>query len=158
MDESQKIWSIILGKLEKKPFIENQQSWISVLLQYISKSALIFRRFEINEQIRHPDILDSVIVLTGLHPESTGHVGFPTAGRAGNEDVPVFCDVLTGCQPLNKRPIQLAVMPVVNRGDRSIRLFKSGIPNQPFQSVVFAGSVLGINEHSEPVLERNFLH
>lgn len=38
----------------------------------------------------------------------------------GDEDVPAFCDVRTGCQPLNKRPIQLAVMPVVNRGDRSI--------------------------------------
>ena len=42
----------------------------------------------------------------------------------GDEDVPVFCDVRTGCQPLNKCPILLAVMPVVNRGDRGI-LWKS---------------------------------
>lgn len=94
-------------------------------------------------------------MFTGLHPECTGHVGFSTAGRAGDKNIPILCDVLTGRQPLNKRPIQLTVVPVVNRGDGSIRLFESGIPDQPLQPVVLACSVFSIDEHSETVLKGN---
>ena len=116
MDEFQKIRGVILGKLKEKPFIQDQQCRVGVLLQYISESACVFGRFEVDEQIRHSDVLHSVIVFAGFHSEGTGHVGLSTSGRAGDKDVPVLCDVLTGCQPLNERSVQLAVVPIIDNG------------------------------------------
>ena len=52
MDEFQKIRGVILGKLKEKPFIQNQQCRVGVLLQYISVSACVIGRFEVDEQIR----------------------------------------------------------------------------------------------------------
>ena len=158
MDEFQKIRGVILGKLKEKPFIQDQQCRVGVLLQYISESACVFGRFEVDEQIRHSDVLHSVIVFAGFHSEGTGHVGLSTAGRAGDKDVPVLCDVLTGRQPLNERSVQLAVVPIIDIGNRSIRLLKLGFPDQPLQPVVLACSVFSIDEHSETVLKGDLLH
>ena len=47
VDEFQKIRGVILGKLKEKPFIQDQQCRVGVLLQYISESACVFGRFEV---------------------------------------------------------------------------------------------------------------
>ena len=47
-------------------------------------------------------------MLAGFHAKGTGHVGLSTAGRTCNEDVPVFCDIFTGCQTADQGFIQLS--------------------------------------------------
>lgn len=54
---------------------------------------------------------------------------------SGNKEIPVFCDVFTGCKPLNQRTVQLAPGSIVNIANVCVRLVKSGITDQTLQAV-----------------------
>lgn len=91
------------------------------------------------------------------YSKGTGHISFTTSGCSSNKDVPVFCNVFTGCQTIDQCFVQLSSRMVINRCDAGIWLFKLSLADQPFQTIVFAVAVFDINKHAEPIFEWNFL-
>ena len=70
----------------------------------------------------------------------------------------MFCDIFTGCKPLNQRTVQLASGSIIDISNISIRLVKPGAPYQAFQAVALAVAVFDIHQHPEAVLKRDLLH
>ena len=68
----------------------------------------------------------------------------------------MFCDILTGREPLDQSPVQLPVGSIIDIGDISVRLVEKGAPDQPLQAVIFSTGVFDIHQHSESILEENF--
>ena len=97
-------------------------------------------------------------MLACFHAKGTGHISFTTSGCSSNKDVPVFCNVFTGCQPVDQCFVQLSSRMVINRCNAGIWLFKLSLADQPFQTIVFAVAVFDINKQAEPIFEWNFLH
>ena len=97
-------------------------------------------------------------MLACFHAKGTGHVGFTASSCSSNKDVPVFCNVFTGCQTINQCFVQFSPRMIINCCNARIWLLKFSLADQPFQTIVFTVAVFDINKHTEPILERHFLH
>lgn len=89
--------------LQQEPFINDEKDGVRILGLDLLVRAIRTRQIELQEHIRQAHILCFVTLFAGFHTKCAGHVGLPTSGSACDEQVPVFGDVLTGCQPLNYR-------------------------------------------------------
>ena len=83
-------------------------------------------------------------------------IGLPAPSGSGNKEIPVFCDVFTGCKPLNQRAVQLTPGSIVNIANVCVRLVKSGIMDQTFQAVALAVVVFDIHQHPETILKSRY--
>ena len=106
--------------LQQKPFINDQQN-------------------------RQADILRLVTLFASFHTECAGQIGLPATSSSGNKEIPVFCDVFTGCKPLNQRTVQLAPESIVNIANVCVRLVKSGITDQTLPAVTLAVALFDIH-------------
>lgn len=147
-----------LRGLQKEPFVQDQQSGVSVLHQNLPVVVLRPGNLQIQKQIWEPDVLGLETLLTGFHAQRAGHISLAAASGTGNEDVPVLRNAFAGCQPLNQRPVQLPAGGVVNGGNMCLRLVKGSTLNEPLQTVVLTVGIFGIHQHSEAVLKGNLLH
>ena len=75
-------------------------------------------------------------MLAGLHTECTGEIGLPTAGGPRNKGVAALGDISAAGETLYQAPVQFAVVSVINGRYGCSRLFKVGIPYEPFKPVV----------------------
>lgn len=94
----------------------------------------------------------------GCHAESTGQIRFSTACSAGNKDVPVLCDVVTGSKAEDVRLIQLSAGMIIDVGNGSIRLFKACMFDEPFETVVLTAIVFSIYEQAKSIFEGKLLN
>ena len=70
----------------------------------------------------------------------------------------VTLKVFTGCQTINQCFVQFSPRMIINCCNARIWLLKFSLADQPFQTIVFTVAVFDINKHTEPILERHFLH
>ena len=80
--------------LEQQPFVNNKQCWIGILTQRFEVGSILPGHIQINQHIRQADIFGFVVMLARFHAESTGHISFSAAGCPGDEDDPVFRDLI----------------------------------------------------------------
>lgn len=123
---------------QQKPFINDQQNRVGVFPLDLFVCAVITGHLQFQEQIRQANILRLVTLFAGFHPECACQIGLSAPSGSGNKEIPVFCDVFTGCKPLNQRAVQLAPGSIVNIANVCVRLVKSGIMDQTFQAVALA--------------------
>ena len=130
-------------RLQQKPFINDQQDRVGIFRLNFFVCAVITCQLQLKKQIWKPDIFRLVTLLAGFHPKCTGQIGLPTPGSSGDKEVPVFCDIFTGCKPFNQRSVQLASGSIIDISNIGIRLVKPGTPYQAFQAVALAVAVSG---------------
>lgn len=118
--------------LQQKPFINDQQNWVGVFPLDLFVCAVITSHLQFQEQIQQANILRLVTLFACSHPECACQIGLSAPSSSSNKEIPVFCDVFTGCKPLNQRTVQLAPGSIVNIANVCIRLVKSGITDQTF--------------------------
>jgi len=158
MDQLKQVPGLRLGELQEQPFIDDQQDRLCVFLEYGGKVPVVPGCLQVKEQVRKADILDRIELLAGFHAEGAGHVSLSASGCAGDEDVPVLCDVFTVRHALDQGFVDLPTGVIIYRSDGSVRLFELRFADQPFEPVVFPAGILDINKHAEPVIEGDFLH
>ena len=126
-------WYIMLfcfRRFQQEPFINDEQDWISVLCLNLLVGAVCTRQIELQEHVRQTHILCLVALFAGFHAESTCHVGLSASSCAGDEQVPMFRDVLTGRQMLDEAAVEFSPGSVVDIGNVSLRLVKPGALNE----------------------------
>ena len=79
-----------------------------------------------------PDILCLVALLTCFHPERTGQISLSTSSSPGNKEIPVLCDIFTGCKPFNQGTVQLTPGSIVDITNVCLWLVKPCIADQSF--------------------------
>ena len=133
-----------------------QRSFVlsSVKVNGTSKSVMVKVLLPMPSWIRKPYIPYWVIVLACFHAKGTGHISFTTSGCSSNKDVPVFCNVFTGCQTVDQCFVQLSSRMVIDRCDAGIWLFKLSLTDQSFQTIVFTVAVFDINKHAKSKYNR----
>ncbi len=122
----------------KQPFIYDQEPWIRVLLERLSKCIGAYKRHQFYEQIRKSDESDLVIMHTCCQTKSTGQISLAASGSTDNENIAIFRDVLAGGKPIDQITVELTAGPIVDASYCSIRLLEFSFLDQSLQSVVLA--------------------
>lgn len=131
-------FGFIVIKRCKQPFVDDQESWIRVLLECLSKGIGSYKRHQFYELVREPDESDLVIMHTCCQAKSTGQISLATAGRTNNENIAILRDVLAGGKPIDQIPVELTAGAIVDAGYCSIWLLEFSVLDQSLQSVVLA--------------------
>lgn len=147
-----------LSRLQKQPFIQDQNNRIGILGQNFLVRPIGARKFKFKEQIRKSDILCPVTLLAGFHTKGACQVCLAAAGRSGDKQIPVLCNILTGGEPLDQLSIELPPGCIIDVSDESLRLIKAGIANEAFEAVGLSVAVFDVDQHPEAVFEGNVLH
>ena len=71
----------------EQPFIQDKQLNLLELLHVLPVGAFAAGNGDLHEQIRQPDITDSVEAPAGGHAERTGDIGLASSGGAEKNDV-----------------------------------------------------------------------
>ena len=124
MNDLENDLGFIIVKRREQPFIDDQQPWIRVLLDRLSKGICAYKRHQFYEQIRESDESDFVIMHTRCQTKSTGQICLAAAGSSNNENIAIFRDVLTGGKPIDQVPVELTAGSIVDAGYCSIRLLE----------------------------------
>ena len=153
MEEFQNVMLLGFGGLQQEPFIDDQQNRVGIFPLDLLVCAIITCHLQFQKQIWKSDIFRLVTLLAGFHPECTGQIGLPTPGSTGDKEVPVLCDIFTGCKPFDQRTVQLAPGSIVDIANVCVRLVEPGIADQSFQAFALTVAVLDIHQHPESVLK-----
>ncbi len=108
MEKLQNVMLFGFRGFQQEPFIDDQQDRVGIFPLDFLVCAIVTCHLQFQEQIRKPDIFRFVTLLTCFHPERTGQISLSTSGSPGDKEIPVLCDIFTGCKPLNQRTVQLA--------------------------------------------------
>lgn len=108
MEKLQNVMLFGFCGFHQKRFINDQQNRVDVFPLDLFVCAVITSHLQFQEQIRQANILRFVTLFAGFHPECACQIGLPAPSSSGNKEILVFCDVFTGCKPLNQRTVQLA--------------------------------------------------
>ena len=144
--------------LQKEPFINDEEDGAGVPGLNFPVGAIGACHIELKEHIRQADILCPITLFAGLHAEGAGHVGLAASRGASDEQVPVFRDVLTGCQPFDQAAVEFPAGSIVNVGDTGLRLVKPGTFDKALQAVALTIVVFDVDQEAETVLEWDVLH
>ena len=102
MKKFQNIMLFRFCRFEQEPFINDQQYGGGILSLYLLIGAVITCHFQIKKQVGEKDIFGLKTLLACFHAKCTGHICLSASGGTGIEKIQVFCDILTGSQPLNQ--------------------------------------------------------
>ena len=139
---------------QQEPFINDQQDRVGIFPLDLLVCAIVTCHFQLQEQIRKPNIFRFVTLLAGFHPECTCQIGLAAPGCACDKEISVLRDIFTCCKPLDQCTVQLAAGSIIDITNVCIWLIKSGISDQAFQAVALAVAVLNIYQLPESVLQR----
>ena len=145
-------------RLQEEPFVNDEENRVGILGLNLLVSAVGTGHIEFKEHIRQADVLRFVALFIGLHAKGAGHVDLATSGSPSDEQVPMLCDILTACQPLDQVPVEFPAGGVVDAGNVSLWLIQSGPLDKPLQAVALAVAIFDVAQEAETVLERKVLH
>ena len=147
-----------LRRFQKKPFINDEENGGGIPGLNFLVSAVSTCHVKLKEHIRQTDILCLVTLFTSFHAECAGQVGLAASRSASDEQVPMFRDVLTGCQPFDQAAVELPARSIVDVSDTGLRLVKPGTSDKALQAVALTIIVFDVDQKAEAVLEGDVLH
>ena len=124
MNDLENDLGFIIVKRCEQPFIDDQQSWIRVLLDRLSKGIGTYKRHQLYEKIRESDESDFVIMHTCCQSKGIGQICLAATGSTNNENIAILRDVLTCGKPIDKITVELTACSIVDAGYCSIRLLE----------------------------------
>ena len=142
----------------KELFVDDEQNRICILLQHLHVGAFIPCHSEIDQKVRETNIFGFVVLLAGFHTEGTGHVGFTASSCSSNKDVPVFCNVFTGCQTINQCFVQFSPRMIINCCNARIWLLKFSLFRRLFLRLLYSTSTSIPNRSSNGTLGGGQVH
>jgi hypothetical protein len=107
VEQFQDVVLLCLSRLQQQPFIQDQNDRIGILAQNLLVRPIGTCKIEFQEHVRKANILRPVALFTGFHTKGAGQIGLAAAGRSGDEQIPMLCNIFTSGKSLDQIPVEL---------------------------------------------------
>ena len=138
--------------------IKDEQIRFFNFSQQFDPGSFIPRRQQVIQQAAHPEVFHFESLPAGGIAEGGGQPGLAGTASPCDKQVAAFLHPRTVGQPGHLRPVYLADGVIVNILQAGFRVAQRGRLSQPGQLVVLPGQPLGVHQHGQPFLERQFPH